>query len=174
VGSRRPQVCRASSPSPPGGPEAAPTRAIFPEARGGDAAQVDLKGAGSLSARPPRLTRFYSRLSQGHSLIRPDRAGVLRAATGERAGSAHLRASGRPRPRGGAAPGEEAPRRTRPAGRRGGGIRGGRAAALVRHAGGGTVGCGRAARAGVGGGNGGGGERPLGHSRSAFGPPRRG
>lgn len=130
---RRPQVGRAS-PSPAGGrgkprppgrnfPRPAPARSPQGGLRTRDAAQVDLKGAGDSSARPPRLRRRYSRLSQGHPLIQPGPS--------ERAAGAHLRAAAGPR-RGGSR------------GRRAGGIRGGRAAAPVRHAGGGTVGCGRA------------------------------
>lgn len=98
----------------------------------------------SPGARPPGgFTRFYSGLSQGHSsnTARPSvrareregagEPGVLRAAPG-----AHLRASGRAsRASGGGGPG--AGRLPRPAG---GGIRGGRAAAPVRHAGGGDGG----------------------------------
>lgn len=104
-------------------PRPAPARSPQGGLRTRDAAQVDLKGAGESSARPPRLSRRYSRLSQGHPLIQPGPS--------VRAAGAHLRAAAGPR-RGGSR------------GRRAGGIRGGRAAAPVRHAGGGTVGCGRA------------------------------
>lgn len=159
---RRPQVGRAP-PSPAGGrgkprppgrnfPRPAPARSPQGGLRTRDAAQVDLKGAGESSARPPRLSRRYSRLSQGHPLIQPGPS--------ERAEGAHLRAAAGPR-RGGSR------------GRRAGGdswwARRGASASRRRRDGGlRPSDRRRGARPGLGD------DRCLIHSRSAFGPPRRG
>lgn len=105
---RGPQVGRAS-PSPAGGRgKPRPPGRNFPRpapgpkpagraAHAGCRAQVNLKGAGEFSARPPRLNRRYSRLSQGHPLIPPGSSGWRRRRR-------RARTCGRPRARGGAAP----------------------------------------------------------------------
>lgn len=164
---RGPQVGRAP-PSPAGGRgKPRPPGRNFPRpapgpkpagraAHAGCRAQVNLKGAGEFSARPPRLNRRYSRLSQGHPLIAPGLSGRRRP---------RARTCGRPRARGGAAP--EA------GGRRGGGdsrwARRGASASRRRRDGGlRPSDRRRGARPGLGD------DRRLIHSRSAFGPPRRG
>lgn len=90
VPSGRPRPPGRNFPRPAPGPKPS-GRAVH----AGRRAQVDIKGAGEFSARPPRLNRRYSRLSQGHPLIPPDPCGRRRL---------RARTCGRPRARGGAAP----------------------------------------------------------------------